>query len=71
MGDFNRDGKLDIAAVGANPNGPGWLITRFSGDGDGTFRSTGSVFSSIRRAAWAALVRVFTGDFNRDGNRTS
>lgn len=64
VGDFNRDGKLDFAAVGANPNGAGWVLTIFLGNGDGTFRTGGS-YSFTDSAANTA--RVFVGDFNRDG----
>jgi hypothetical protein len=64
VGDFNGDGKLDFVAVGANPNGPGWVLTTFLGNGDGTFRDGGSL--SFTDAA-ADLARVFAGDFNRDG----
>ncbi|MGH9522672.1 MAG: FG-GAP-like repeat-containing protein [Terriglobales bacterium] len=66
-GDFNRDGKLDIAAVGNNPNNlndSGWLLSTFLGNGDGTFRPGGSVpFTDSANE----INRVFVGDFNRDG----
>ena len=64
VGDFNRDGKLDIVAVGANPNGAGWVLTSFLGNGDGTFRNAGSVTFSDSAEE---IDRVFVGDFNRDG----
>lgn len=64
VGDFNRDGKLDFVAVGRNPNGAGWVMTTFLGNGDGTFRNAGSV--SFADSA-ADMTRVFVGDFNRDG----
>ncbi len=64
VGDFNGDGKLDFVAVGANPNGAGWVLTTFLGNGDGTFRNGGSL--SFTDSA-ADIARVFAGDFNRDG----
>lgn len=65
VGDFDGDGKADIAAIG----NPGWgsLPTSFS-NGDGTFRVTnhglGGSFNS-----WAATagVYVLAGDQNGDG----
>jgi hypothetical protein len=51
-------------AVGANPNGAGWVLTTFLGNGDGTFRNGGSL--SFTDSA-ADMARVFAGDFNRDG----
>lgn len=66
VGDFNRDGKLDLAAVGANPNGTGWLITVFLGNGDGTFHTAGTVPFGDSAASTGSIGRVFVGDFNRD-----
>jgi FG-GAP-like repeat len=64
IGDFNRDGKLDFVAVGANSAGTEFVLTTFLGNGDGTFRNAGSVSFP---ASAENISRVFAGDFNRDG----
>jgi FG-GAP-like repeat len=64
VGDFNGDGKLDFVTVGVNPNGGGWILTTFLGNGDGTFRNGGSVAFADSAEL---IARVFVGDFNRDG----
>jgi len=64
IGDFNGDGKLDFVAIGANSSLTGWVLTTFLGNGDGTFRTGGSV--SITDNA-ELITRVFVGDFNHDG----
>ena len=75
-GDFNRDGRTDIALVG----GPGWttIPVAFS-NGNGTFNVTNqpaigmrSFFDSIGTYNLAAIARepgaqVIVGDYNRDG----
>jgi hypothetical protein len=58
IGDFNHDGKLDIAWVGEN-GGPGQL-TILLGDGDGTFQ-TGNTYTVVADPLSVAA------DFNRDG----
>jgi hypothetical protein len=64
VGDFNRDGKSDIALTG----GSGWttLPVAFS-NGDGTFRVTNLPIGAF--AAWATMpnVSVLVGDFDQDG----
>ncbi|MGD0696242.1 MAG: FG-GAP-like repeat-containing protein [Terriglobia bacterium] len=62
VGDFNRDGKLDVAAVGINTN----TVSIFLGMGDGHFAaplqfSTGPMFLSPPNH------NVLVGDFNGDG----
>jgi len=64
QGDFNGDGKVDIALAGA----PGWggVPVAFS-KGDGTFTVTNKTSTDI--PGWAATpgARVFAGDFDGDG----
>ncbi|SEO47066.1 FG-GAP-like repeat-containing protein [Actinacidiphila rubida] len=63
-GDFDGDGRTDLAALGAQ----GWstLPVAFS-NGDGTFRDTRSGVGDF--AAWASLpgVKAQVGDFDGDG----
>lgn len=62
LGDFDRDGKLDIACVGAANNAKAMSI--FLGNGDGTFRNGGTTFYS---GYPINPIRVFATDFDRDG----
>jgi hypothetical protein len=58
VGDFNRDGKLDLATTGVN-------ISRVSvsmGNGDGTFQAP------VSFGVGARPVSVAVGDFNRDNS---
>ena len=57
-GDFNRDGKLDLAVANKGSNNVSILL----GNGDGTFQSTVNVGAGI-----AAPESIFVGDFNGDG----
>lgn len=56
VGDFNGDGKLDVAAMS------GSTVEVFLGNGDGTFQSPISSNSSLTGATLVAI-----GDFNSDG----
>jgi VCBS repeat protein len=66
-GDFDGDGRTDIALV-PGPGTPWWytLPVAFS-NGDGTFRITDTPSSDF--AGWAQVsgVQVVSGDFNHDG----
>jgi hypothetical protein len=58
VGDFNGDGKLDLAVVNNLNNG---TVSILIGNGDGTFGTATSF------AVGEAPFSVATGDFNRDG----
>lgn len=60
VGDFNHDGKVDLAVV-ANRNAIGGVIT-LNGKGDGTFFPPSQFFSTGRLSARAAVA-----DFDGDG----
>ena len=57
-GDFNRDGKLDLAVLNQNDN----TVSILLGNGDGTF-AAGAVLNTGKRPRAVAV-----GDFNEDGN---
>lgn len=59
-GDFNRDGKLDLA-VSCNNNGPG-ALSILLGNGDGTFQPHIDYGSEVSEPTAATM-----GDFNNDG----
>jgi hypothetical protein len=58
VGDFNRDGKLDVALA----EYPGSQVAVLLGNGDGSFQPP--INSS---AGNSTLVSLVTGDFNKDG----
>ena len=57
LGDFNHDGKLDIAVTDGATS-----VSIYLGDGSGSFHSAGGF------AVGGTVVSVATGDFNGDGN---
>ena len=65
-GDFNRDGKADLAVLTYTPIGGGQGSVRvviMLGSGDGTFRASGIFAVGVTVSATAIAV----GDFNGDG----
>jgi 6-phosphogluconolactonase (cycloisomerase 2 family) len=64
IGDFNRDGKLDLAVVNYCVNSclEGSTVSILLGNGDGTFAAGNDV--SVASTPWT----VITADFNGDGN---
>jgi len=55
-GDFNADGKLDLAGAS------GEYLNILEGNGDGTFLDISKLLAP------STITRVLTGDFNRDGH---
>ncbi len=60
VGDFNHDGKLDIAVMDGTDNNVGIML----GNGDGTFKPT--VYYNAGKGAWTVVVRDFNGDGKLD-----
>jgi hypothetical protein len=58
LGDFNNDGRLDLAATNVSAN----TISVLLGNGDGTFQL------QTAYATGASPIAIASGDFNRDGN---
>jgi FG-GAP-like repeat/Abnormal spindle-like microcephaly-assoc'd, ASPM-SPD-2-Hydin/FG-GAP repeat len=61
VGDFNGDGKLDLAVVNGQGNKYTSAVVILLGNGDGTFRVAGSYPLNTNAVSGA------TGDFNGDG----
>lgn len=63
-GDFNKDGKTDIALLG----GAGWTAIPIAfSNGDGTFNVTNVQSPSFAGWAGSPGVKTLVGDFNHDG----
>jgi hypothetical protein len=62
VGDFNNDGKLDLAVVDRSAGSD--MLFVFLGKGDGTFQAPASVNLGVS----AAVNIVVAADFNKDGN---
>jgi FG-GAP-like repeat/Abnormal spindle-like microcephaly-assoc'd, ASPM-SPD-2-Hydin len=60
VGDYNHDGKLDLAVAGGGSNTN--TLTILLGNGDGTFRLAGQYTVGV------GAVSVVAADFNHDGN---
>jgi len=59
LGDFNRDGKLDVALLAFNLK-LGAVVNLLLGNGDGTFQSPESYLAGYNPSGLAV------GDFNND-----
>lgn len=57
VGDFNGDGKLDVALLSGLTNVTGRFVSVFLGRGDGTF-SAGPIYSTVLRASELAVSDV-------------
>jgi hypothetical protein len=63
VGDFNGDGKLDLAVCGTFTNGIAGELVRFIGEGDGTFGSAMTKPTGSNHSLFIAA-----SDLNHDGN---
>jgi hypothetical protein len=61
VGDFNNDGKLDVAVAVANGDGSGTMNV-YLGNGDGTFKQAAIATNSVTR-----VTSILVADFNGDG----
>ncbi|MEV6684067.1 RICIN domain-containing protein [Streptomyces sp. NPDC051130] len=59
-GDFNRDGRSDVAAVTTDGN-----LHMFAGRSDGTFEYGRSMWAMD--GSWGSATKIIGGDFNGDG----
>ena len=66
-GDFNGDGKADIALAGADPAGIGAAVTVWLGNGDGTFHSPTSYPLYPGSSTAVTFLYLAAADVNGDG----
>jgi hypothetical protein len=67
VGDFNGDGKLDIAVTGGGYGpSPGQVVTILLGNGDGTFRLAQNSTFPTGSNPWAIVAADFNGDGKLD-----
>ena len=66
VGDFNGDGKLDIAATGGGYGNPGSTVAILLGNGDGTFRLAQNSIFPTGPNPWAIVAADFNGDSKLD-----
>jgi hypothetical protein len=64
LGDFDSDGRLDVAALRGNSHIAVGVVAVAPGNGDGTFRIPPSAEYSVDGYPWAVVV----SDFDRDGH---
>jgi hypothetical protein len=64
-GDFNNDGKLDVAVGQENTDGLGWTISVYLGNGNGTFQAP--IQTDLPEVLGFGFFGLTTGDFNGDG----
>lgn len=62
VGDFNKDGKLDVAIANYYGSNEGGRVSILLGNGDGTFGPPTTYYSG------GLSIAVATADFNKDGN---
>jgi FG-GAP-like repeat/Putative Ig domain len=66
VGDFNGDGKLDIAATGGGFTHPENVVTILLGNGDGTFSLAQDSTFATGSNPWAIVAADFNGDGKLD-----
>ena len=67
VGDFNQDGKQDLAVLSASGPGSVGSVNVYLGNGDGTFQAPKNAPVAAIGSGPTASRLLATGDFNRDG----